>query len=56
MIGKDHWMRRAYLRLKSRKGAKRAIIGIARKLIILLNSMVLRNLPYGRVRPVVQGA
>ena len=56
LIGKDPWMKRAYLRLKSRKGAKRAIIAIARKLIIILRSMLLRNLPYGRVRPVVQGA
>ena len=56
LIGKDPWRKRAYLRLKSRKGAKRAIIAIARKLIIILRSMLLRNLPYGRVRPVVQGA
>jgi transposase len=56
LIGKDPWMRRIYMRLKSRKGAKRAIIAIARKLIIILRSMLLRNMPYGRVRPVVQGA
>ena len=56
LIGRDPWMRRTYLRLKSRKGAKRAIIAIARKLIIILRSMVLRNMPYGRVRPVVHGA
>ena len=56
LIGRDPWMRRTYLRLKSRKGAKRAIIALARKLIIILRSMVLRNMPYGRVRPVVHGA
>lgn len=56
LIGRDPCMRRAYLRLKSGKGAKRAIIAIARKLIIILRSMVLGNMPYGRVRPVVQGA
>ena len=56
LIGRDPWMRTIYMRLKSRKGAKRAIIAIARKLIIILRSMVLRNMPYGGVRPVVQGA
>jgi hypothetical protein len=49
-------MRMIYMRVKSRKGAKRAIIAIARKLIIILRSMLLRNKPYGGVRPVVQGA
>lgn len=56
LIGKDPWMRMIYMRLKSHKGAKRAIIAIARKLIIILRSMLLRNMPYGGVRPVVQGA
>jgi transposase len=56
LIGRDPWMRMIYMRLKSRKGAKRAIIAIARKLIIILRSMLLRNRPYGGVRPVVQGA
>jgi len=56
LIGRDPWMRMIYMRLKSRKGAKRAIIAIARKLIIILRSMLLRHRPYGRVRPVVQGA
>jgi transposase len=56
LIGKDPWMRRTYMRLKSHKGAKRAIIAIARKLIIILRSMLLRNMPYGGVRPVAQGA
>ncbi len=56
LIGRDPWMRMIYMRLKSRKGAKRAIIAIARKLIITLRSMLLKNRPYGGVRPVVQGA
>jgi transposase len=56
LIGKDPWMRMIYMRLKSRKGAKRVIIAIARKLIIILRSMLLRNMSYGGVRPVVQGA
>ncbi|MGD0625351.1 MAG: IS110 family transposase [Thermodesulfobacteriota bacterium] len=56
LIGRDPWMRMIYMRFKSRKGAKRAIIAIARKLIIILRSMLLRNRPYGGVRPVVQGA
>ena len=56
LIGRDSWMRMIYMRLKSRKGAKRAIIAIARKLIIILRSMLLRNRPHGRVRPMVQGA
>jgi transposase len=56
LIRRDPWMRMIYMRLKSRKGAKRAIIAIARKLIIILRSMLLRNRSYGGVRPVVQGA
>lgn len=56
LIGRDPWMRMIYRRLKSRKGAKRAIIAIARRLITILRSMLLRNLPYGMVRPLAQGA
>ena len=46
LITKDPWMRLRYMRLKSMKGSKRAIVAIARRLIIRLRSMLLHNVPY----------
>lgn len=46
LIYRDPVMRYKYEKLKIRKGAKRAIIAIARNLIIRIRSMVLNNEPY----------
>jgi transposase len=46
MIYKDPVMRYKYERLKRRKGGKRAIIAIARHLIILMRRMLINNEPY----------
>ncbi|MHA2070080.1 MAG: IS110 family RNA-guided transposase [Candidatus Thorarchaeota archaeon] len=46
LIDRDPVMRLKYERLKHRKGAKRAIIAIARHLIIIIRSMLLSNEPY----------
>lgn len=46
LIYRDPLMKHKYERLKMRKGAKRAIIAIARNLIIRIRSMVLNNEPY----------
>lgn len=46
LIGKDPFMQMKYRRLKSAKGGKRAIIAIARNLIIRLRRMLLTNEPY----------
>lgn len=46
LIGKDPFMQMKYRRLKNAKGGKRAIIAIARKLIIRLRRMLLTNIPY----------
>lgn len=46
LITKDPLMRLKYNRLKSMKGAKRAIIAIARKLIIRIRRILLNNEPY----------
>ena len=46
LIQKDPVMRFKYNRLKSKKGAKRAIIAIARKLIIRIRRILLNNEPY----------
>lgn len=46
LIGRDPFMRRKYNKLKNAKGAKRAIIAIARNLIIRLRRMLLSNEPY----------
>ena len=54
LITKDPWMRSRYMKLKSLKGSKRAIIAIARKLIIKLQRMFLDNVPYRVVNPMVQ--
>jgi transposase len=46
LVGRNPPMRAKYLRLKSTKGAKRAIVAIARKLIIRIRAMLLHNTPY----------
>jgi transposase len=46
LITKDPLMRLKYHRLKSMKGAKRAIIAIARNLIIRIRRILLNNEPY----------
>jgi transposase len=46
LIQKDLWMRSKYGRLKQLKGGKRAIIAIARNLIIRIRRMLLNNEPY----------
>jgi transposase len=46
LIYRDPVMRLKYERLKHRKGAKRAIVAIARHLIIRIRSILLRNEPY----------
>jgi transposase len=46
LITKDPLMRLKYHRLKSMKGAKWAIIAIARKLIIRIRRILLNNEPY----------
>ena len=46
LITKDPWMRRKYERLKQWKGGKRAIIAIARNLIIRIRRILLNEEPY----------
>ena len=46
LIYRDPLMRMKYERLKLRKGAKRAIIAIARHLIIRIRAILLKNEPY----------
>ncbi len=46
LIGKDPFMQMKYRRLKRAKGGKRAIIAVARNLIIRLRKMLLTNEPY----------
>lgn len=46
LVGRDPCMRAKYLKLKSSKGAKRAIVAIVRKLIIRIRAMLLQNEPY----------
>jgi len=53
LITKDPGMRSVYLRLKRLKGSKKAIVAIARRLIIRLRSMLLKNMPYRMVTPAV---
>ncbi|HUL29790.1 MAG TPA: IS110 family transposase [Thermodesulfobacteriota bacterium] len=55
LIARDRWMRMRYMKLKARKGAKRAIIAIARRLIIRLRSILLSNVPYRGGKPLIQG-
>lgn len=46
LIGKDPFIRIKYMRLKNWKGAKKAIIAIARNLIIRIRRILLNNEPY----------
>jgi transposase len=46
LIVKDPFMRFKYMRLKNRKGAKRAIVAIARSLIMRIRRILLNNEPY----------
>ena len=46
LIGKDPLLRKTYEAIKQRRGAKRAIIAIARRLIIRIRSMLLHNERY----------
>lgn len=46
LIGRDPFMQMKYRRLRNAKGCKRAIIAIARNLIIRLRRMLLTNEPY----------
>jgi len=46
LITKDPWMRKKYDRLKQWKGGKRAIIAIARTLIIRIRRILLNQEPY----------
>lgn len=46
LIGRDPYMYMKYLRLKNAKGSKRAIVAIARNLIVRLRRMLLTNEPY----------
>jgi transposase len=56
LVGRDPLMRAKYLKLKSSKGAKRAIVAIARKLIIIIRSMLLHNVPYRTGGSMLQAA
>jgi len=46
LIRKDGVMRERYERLKSRSGGKRAIVAIARTLLIRMRRLLLDNNPY----------
>lgn len=46
LVGRDPFMRAKYLKLKSVKGAKRAIVAIARHLVIRIRAMLLHNALY----------
>jgi transposase len=46
LITRDPLMRRKYDRLKRMKGAKRAIIAIARNLMVKIRRILLNNEPY----------
>jgi len=46
LITKDPWMRSKYLQLKAMKGAKRAIIAIARRLMVRVRKILLTGEPY----------
>ncbi len=46
LIGKDPYMQLKYRKLKNAKGGKRAIVAIARNLIIRIRKMLLTNKPY----------
>jgi transposase len=46
VIGKDPGMRRTYERIKARAGSKRAIVAIARRVLLTSRRMLLENRPY----------
>jgi transposase len=46
LVGKDPYMSYKYKRLKNMKGGKRAIVAIARNLIVRLRKMLITNEPY----------
>ncbi|MBS1232978.1 MAG: family transposase [Nitrospirae bacterium] len=46
LVGKDPYMRCKYTKLKNRKGGKRAIVAIARNLVVRLRKMLITNEPY----------
>lgn len=46
LVGKDPYMRCKYKRLKNVKGGKRAIVAIARNLVVRLRKMLITNEPY----------
>ena len=46
LIGKDPFMKKRYQELKNRKGGKKAIVAIARMLIIRVRRILLDNEPY----------
>lgn len=46
LIGKDSYMQLKYRKLKNTKGGKKAIVAIARNLIIRIRKMLLTNKPY----------
>ena len=56
LVGRDPLMRAKYLKLKSVKGAKRAIVAIARKLIIRIRAMLLHDVPYITGGPAAKAA
>ena len=56
LVLSDPFMRLKYLKLKSSKGAKRAIVAIARKLIIIIRSMLSHNTPYRTGGSMLQAA
>lgn len=56
LVGRDPLMKAKYLKLKSSKGAKRAIVAIARKLIIRIRAMLLQNAPYRTDGSLLQAA
>lgn len=46
LISKDAAMRRKYEGIKARSGAKRAIVAVARRLLLIMRRMLLDNQPY----------
>ena len=52
LISKDKAMRKKYESIKSRSGSKRAIVAIARHLLLCIRRMLLDNQPY-RFEPVI---
>jgi transposase len=46
LISKDEQMRRTYERIKARAGGKRAIVAIARRLLLCARRMLIQGQPY----------